>query len=109
MHTKTISLHLYKQKTSDMILTKIQNEELDSLKNNIETIERNIENAQTNLEIAKELEDTKKVNSIENAIEFGHMQIKNMLKIQAKAMSLDINLVIDLTFDREYTLSIIEQ
>ena len=68
-------------------------------------IERNIENAQTNLEIAQDLEDVKKVNSIENAIEFGHMQIKNMINIQAEAMRLEINLVLDLIFDREYTLS----
>ena len=88
-----------------MTLTEKQNKELDSLKNKIETIERNIENAQTNLEIAQELEDTKKVNSIEKAIEFGHMQIKNMLNIQAKAMKLDVNLVLDLIFDREYTLT----
>lgn len=88
-----------------MTLTETQNKELDSLKNKIETIERNIENAQTSLKIAQELEDTKKVNSIENAIEFGYMQINNMLNIQAKDMKLDVNLVLDLIFDREYTLS----
>lgn len=87
-----------------MILTKTQNKELDSLKNQIETIERNIENAQIQLNIAFDLEDTEKVKSIEKAIEYGNNQIKNMVNTQAISMKLDVNIVLDLIFDRECTL-----
>lgn len=87
-----------------MILTKKQNKELDSIKNRIEYVELNIKKAQTALDIAQELSDTKKVILLENAIELGCTKIQNMLEMQAKSMKLDINLVLNLVFDREYTL-----
>lgn len=90
-----------------MKLTKTQNSELDSLKEKILFIEKNINNAQCNLEIAIDLEDTAEIKKNENAIAFGLKEINNMVTIQSKTMKLEYNLVLDLIFDREYTLTLI--
>jgi len=88
-----------------MTLTKIQNEELDSLKSTIEYIEKNIESARINLDIANDLNDVKEINKISKAIEFGESDIKNKVRTMSLSMKLEYNLVLDLIFDREYTLT----
>ena len=90
-----------------MILTKTQNNELDSLKNRILFIEKNINNSQSNLELAINLEAISEIKKNEKAIAFGLKEINNMVTIQSEAMKLEYNLVIDLIFDREYTLTLI--
>lgn len=91
-----------------MKLTKKQNEELDSIKSRIEAIEKNMQNSREEIEFAVEVEDYKKARTLENSIEFGDMKIRNMVRIQSEAMKLEFNLVLDLIFDREYTLSIMD-
>jgi hypothetical protein len=87
-----------------MTLTVQQNNELDSLKDIILNIEKNIEKSQTNLELDQELEQSDDIKKYEKSIDFGLKEIKKMVSIQAEAMKLDYNLVLDLIFDREYTL-----
>ena len=89
-----------------MELTKLQNAELDSLKDRIELIEKNIENADIQLQLAQEnSEDT---TSIMKAIDSGLDSIDKMVGIQAESMGLSHDNVIDLIFDREYTLGVIK-
>lgn len=91
------------------IITEEQNNELNSLKGNIEMIERNIENAQTELEIAQDVEDHAKVIKIEKAINHGNDEILKMVKIQAQSMNLKPRLVLDLIFDREYMIELMNK
>lgn len=88
-----------------MKLSKETIKELDSLKQKIERIESNIGNAKSGLELATELENIEEIKELNNAIEFGLREIKGMVEIQAESMKLEFNLVLDLIFDREYTLS----
>ena len=87
-----------------MTITVAQNKELDSLKSNIETIENNLCNARGHLLIAMEFGDVEDQSKYETAIDFGHKQINKIVTVQAQAMKLEYNLLLDLIFDREHTL-----
>ncbi len=90
-----------------MTLTAKQNKELDSLKIKIESIERKIENAKSLLSIAMDIEDTERMKQIDKSIDFGFEGINKMVIIQCEVMNMEYNSMINLIFDREYTLSVL--
>ena len=87
-----------------MTITKNKNIELESCKNQILFIEKNIERANIKLDLAIEMEEKSKVKELNKTIDFGLNKIKEIVSIQSESMKLDYNLVMDLIFDREYTL-----
>lgn len=88
-----------------MTLTNKINNELDACKADILRIEKLVENAQTKVEIARDCENDKDVNFFQNLINIGLEEVKNIVSIQAQSMKLDYNTMLDLIFDREYTLT----
>lgn len=92
-----------------MTLTKAQNKELDSLKNHIETIEKKIEKAKDNMATSIEFDDKSAASKFEKAINFGYNKIEKMVGIQSQSMKLEYDLVLDLIFDREHTLELINK
>ena len=88
-----------------MKLTKVQNQELDNCKQHIEYIERNKENAYEKLEIARDIEDSKEVARLEKLYEDAKNEIASIIKMQAQSMKMDFDLMVDLIFDREYTIA----
>lgn len=103
------SIYLYQQKQRDMTLTKTQNKELDNLKNYIESLERNMQKAQIDLEIAEDTKIKDDIKKCEKAIAFGEQEIKRMVTHQSISLKLEYNLVLDLIFDREYTLEMLNK
>ena len=87
-----------------MKISKQQNQELDSLKSSIEYIEKNIEIAKIDRELAMDLDNLDEIKKNDKAIDYGLESIRKKIQIQSEAMKLEFNLVVDLIFDRNYTL-----
>lgn len=90
-----------------MVLSKVINSELDSLKSRILYLERIIENAQCSLEFANDNTSKAEVKSHNKSIELCLAEIEQIVTTQAKSMNLEHTVVLDLIFDREHTLSLI--
>lgn len=91
------------------VVTKKQLKELDKLKSTIEGLEARIAKNLDLRVVAIELENNKQISSIDKATSYAYKQIKKSVSIQAESMGVDYDLVIDLMFNREYTILRLEK
>ena len=90
-----------------MTLTKIQHQELDSLRSQIIAIEKRIDNTSCQLDLAIEFGDVAEISKLESVMSYGWTYIERKITIQAESMKLEYTLMVDLIFDREHTLKVL--
>ena len=91
-----------------MKLTKEQNQKLDSLKSQLERLEKRMEEAGEQMNLAIDLEDDKAHNEYSNLYSTLEEEHISLVKIEAKSWKVDPTLMLDLIFDREHTLRVID-
>ena len=90
-----------------MKLTTEQNQKLDSLKSQLERLEDRMRSAAEEMDLAIDLEDDKRCNEYSNIYSLLEEEHISLVQIESKSWGIKPTLMLDLIFDREYTLKMI--
>jgi len=92
-----------------MKLTKEKHKELDSCKQVILRTESLIEKAEIALDLYIDTENTKEYTKALDMIDFGSKKIRNIINAQSLSLNIPYNVCVDLIFDREHTLEMLNR